>query len=92
MGIDFDGDQFDFYKPDHHHLAELYGIGVQEIEGSDVDRRDRPLKVLAAAADSGGQAVASWPEVASVWASIVPLTGREFYSSAQVQSEAALAT
>ena len=31
LGLDFDGDQWTFYKPSHDELFELYGIDVQEL-------------------------------------------------------------
>ena len=31
IGIDFEGDQFTFYKPPHDELRALYGIDVQEL-------------------------------------------------------------
>lgn len=31
LGVDFEGDQWTFYKPPHKELAELYGLDVQEL-------------------------------------------------------------
>jgi hypothetical protein len=31
IAVDFEGDQWTFYKPSHHDLFELYGIDVQEL-------------------------------------------------------------
>ena len=31
LAIDFDGDQFTFYKPAHRDLVELYGLDIQEL-------------------------------------------------------------
>lgn len=36
--------------------------------------------------DSTGSIVLTWSEFATVWASIEPISGREFFSAAQVQS------
>lgn len=37
--------------------------------------------------DSYGQAVVSWGTYATVWASVQPLTGREYFSADSLQSE-----
>jgi hypothetical protein len=31
VALDFEGDQWTFFKPPHRDLAELYGVGVQEL-------------------------------------------------------------
>ena len=36
--------------------------------------------------DSTGSVIPSWSEFAEVWASIEPISGREFFSASQVQS------
>lgn len=38
------------------------------------------------AQDSTGSIVPTWTEYKTVWASVEPLSGREFFSAAQVQS------
>ena len=37
--------------------------------------------------DEHGGIVSSWKTIANVWASIVPLSGREYWSAQQVQSD-----
>ena len=37
--------------------------------------------------NSHGEPVASWSTLATVWAAVEPLTGREFFTTEQVQSE-----
>ncbi|NTW70675.1 MAG: phage head closure protein [Eubacteriaceae bacterium] len=37
--------------------------------------------------DSYGAEIASWNEVAKVWAEVAPLSGKEYFSSKQVNSE-----
>src|ERR1700733_9920799 len=31
VAVDFEGDQWTFYKPSHEELRELYGVDVQEL-------------------------------------------------------------
>ena len=45
------------------------------------------LQRKTAATDAYGAEVASWTDVATVWAAIEPLTGREFFASRQINAE-----
>ena len=45
------------------------------------------LQRRAAGSDAMGQASGAWTEVATVWALVLPLRGREFFAAAQVQQE-----
>ena len=46
------------------------------------------LQAPAGAADGGGGTVAAWSDVATVWAAIAPLTGRERVQAEQVAARA----
>ena len=37
--------------------------------------------------DTHGQAVTTWTDVATVWAAVEPIRGREFFAAAQINSE-----
>lgn len=45
------------------------------------------LQSRAAGLDGMGQAIGTWTDVATVWAQVMPLRGREFFAAAQVQQE-----
>jgi SPP1 family predicted phage head-tail adaptor len=45
------------------------------------------LQRRAAGADAMGQASGAWEDVATLWAQVLPLRGREFFAAAQVQQE-----
>lgn len=45
------------------------------------------LQELVTGQDEAGQPVQEWQDVATVWAAVEPLRGREYWAAAQVQSE-----
>jgi SPP1 family predicted phage head-tail adaptor len=45
------------------------------------------LQRRAVGTDAMGQASGAWTDVATVWALVLPLRGREFFAAAQVQQE-----
>lgn len=45
------------------------------------------LQELVTGQDEAGQPVREWQDVATVWAAVEPLRGREYWAAAQVQSE-----
>lgn len=45
------------------------------------------LQQRAAGEDAMGQANGAWQDVATVWAQVMPLRGREFFAAAQTQQE-----
>lgn len=45
------------------------------------------LQRRAVGTDAMGQASGAWTDVATVWARVLPLRGREFFAAAQVQQE-----
>lgn len=50
--------------------------------------RDRvTLQQRAAGVDAHGQESTTWEDVATVWAHVQPLRGREFFAAGQVQSQ-----
>lgn len=48
------------------------------------------LQSRAAGTDGMGQASGAWQDVATVWAQVLPLRGREFFAAAAVQQEASI--
>lgn len=55
----------------------------------DAGRLDKrvTLRSKVVAQDAWGAPVETWSDVATVWAAIEPLSGREFFAAAQVQAE-----
>jgi SPP1 family predicted phage head-tail adaptor len=45
------------------------------------------LQSRSTAQDAYGQATITWTDVATVWARVRPVSGREFFAAAQVQQE-----
>lgn len=45
------------------------------------------LQQRSGVADGLGQVTLTWVDVATVWARVVPLRGREFFAAAQIQQE-----
>jgi SPP1 family predicted phage head-tail adaptor len=50
------------------------------------------LQSKASTPDAFGQDTAAWADVATVWAQVLPLRGREFFAAAQVQQELSVKT
>lgn len=48
------------------------------------------LQAPSASVDALGQRVETWADVATVWAEVQPLRGREFFAAGAMQSEAAV--
>lgn len=45
------------------------------------------IQELVTGQDEAGQPVDTWNDVATVWAAVEPLRGREYFAAAQVQAE-----
>jgi len=55
------------------------------LEAGDLDRRIR-IERATTATDAFGEEIKTWVELATVWAQVVPLGGREFFEARQVNA------
>ena len=56
------------------------------INAGQLDKRVK-IQQATVARDAHGQPIETWSDLASVWASIEPLRGREFFAARQFQAE-----
>ena len=55
-----------------------------------LDRRITLQRQVASGQDAYGAPQTSWEDVATVWAAVEPVSGREFWAQQQVQAEATI--
>lgn len=56
------------------------------LEAGDLDRRIT-IQQATSVADAFGEPIETWSDLATVWAEVVPLGGREFFEARQVNAE-----